>query len=149
MKLPFVPRGPRGVLLLAFVAVVVVALVVVRYAPFYLPPPAETALPLPDGAQAVFGYATLTNPLVRFVVVGRPVPSEPARLEGWRREGRDLVADPDAAVDGRLFTVDPAGLQRLDRFEETDLRYERFLVLLDDDREAWVYRLLPLPPELP
>ena len=122
---------------------------VVRYAPVYLPPAAADEAPLPEGPQDVFGYATLANPLVRFFVVGRPVTSEPARLEGWRRVDRDLLPDPEAAVDGRLFTVGREGLARLDRFEETGARYERMRVLLADGREAWVYRLLPLPPDLP
>ncbi len=123
----------------------------VRYAPIYLPPLTEEAAPLPeeDGPHHVFGYATLANPLVRLVVVGRPVPSAPARLEGWRREGRDMLPDADSMVDGRLFAVDRAGLYRLDRYEETGARYQRFRVVLEDGREAWVYRLLPLPPEMP
>ena len=46
----------------------------------------------PDGPARVFGFATLTNPLVRLVVMGRWVPAEPAQLRGWQRgDGRDIT----------------------------------------------------------
>ena len=116
---------------------------VVGFMPVYLPPLPDSAPPIPEGKALVFGYATLSNPVVRSVVVGRPVPSEAAALGGWTRMGRDLAAHPGAQVEGRVFAVSSAGLERLDRFEQTGLRYDRFLKTLDDGREAWVYRMLP------
>lgn len=111
----------------------------VRHAPFYLPPidvppaPAEARLP-------VFGYATLESPVIRFVVAGRVLPSEPAILNDYRREGRNIVAEDGARVKGVVFDVTPEVLTRLDRYERRGLRYERTLLQLADGRHAWVYR---------
>ena len=107
-------------------------------APFYLP--AAVVERPAEGPVAVFGYATLTSPVVRLLVVGRPTPSEPALLPGFRREGRDLAEDAEAAVAGRLFVVAPEGLSRLDRYERLGVVYERSLMTLADGRQAWVYR---------
>jgi hypothetical protein len=90
----------------------------------------------------VFGYATLANPAVRFVVIGAPVPSRPAVLTGFSRSGRNLTPEPAGEVAGRVFAVDARGLERLDRYEQTGLRYGRRLKELGDGTEAWVYRLI-------
>lgn len=116
---------------------------VVGFMPVYLPPLPEAAPEIPDGKALVFGYATLSNPVVRSVVVGRPVVSDPGALEGWTRMGRDLAAHPQGRVEGRVFAVSPRGLERLDRFEQTGLRYGRWLKQLEDGREVWVYRMIP------
>ena len=114
----------------------------VGHAPVYLPTLPEGAPPIPEGEARVFGYATLADPLVRLVVVGQPVRSTPAALPGWRREGRDLVPDPDAVTPGRVFSVAPEGLRRLDRYEQAGYRYGRTLKTLEDGTEVWVYGLL-------
>ncbi len=115
---------------------------VVSHAPVYLPTLPEGAPPLPDHETQVFGYATLADPLVRLVVVGEPVRSRPAALPEWRRVGRDLAPDRDAVTEGRVFTVSPQGLRRLDRYEQAGYRYSRTLKTLADGTEAWVYGLL-------
>ena len=115
---------------------------VVSQAPVYLPTLPSGAPPVPEGESRVFGYATLADPLVRLVVVGGPVRSDSATLPGWRREGRDLVRDPEAVTDGRVFSVDAEGLRRLDRYEQAGYRYHRVKKTLDDGSEAWVYGLI-------
>lgn len=114
----------------------------VSHAPVYLPALPAGAPPLPDEKTRVFGYATLADPLVRLVVVGRPVTSDAAGLPGWRRVGRDLAPDPEAVTQGRVFYVTPEGLRRLDRYEQTGFRYSRTKKMLDDGSPAWVYGLL-------
>ena len=128
-------------------AIVVAALAtgavgVVGHAPVYLPTLPSGAPPIPDEETRVFGYATLADPLVRLVVVGGPVRSQPAALPGWRREGRDLIRDPEAVTEGRVFTVSPDGLRRLDRYEQAGYRYHRTLKTLADGSEVWVYGLI-------
>ncbi len=115
---------------------------VIGRAPVYLPTLPSGAPAVPEGESRVFGYATLADPLVRFVVVGGPVRSERADLPGWRREGRDLVEDLEAVTTGRVFTVDAEGLRRLDRYEQAGYRYHRVKKPLADGTEAWVYGLI-------
>ena len=114
----------------------------IGHAPVYLPALPPGAPPLPDQETRVFGYATLADPLVRWVVVGRPVRSEGASLPGWRRVGRDLAPDLGAVTEGRVFVVSPEGLRRLDRYEQAGYRYSRTQKTLSDGSEAWVYGLL-------
>ena len=130
-------RGPRRVALL--LAVLVFAALTIRLAPPHLPPPTAFPPEVPDGPQLVFGYATLANAFVRYAVVGRAVPSEAAALTGWEREGRNLVVAPDGQVRGRLFSVSPEELTRLDRYERAGDRYRRLPLALNDGRTAWVY----------
>lgn len=105
--------------------------------------PAGLELQPATGEQRVFVYGTLRNPGVRWLVVGRPVPTEEAFLPDYRKQGLDITPAPGAGVQGELLTVQPPGLQRLDRYERLGIRYERFEATLDDGRRAWVYRLLP------
>ncbi len=121
----------------------VLALVVmVTRAPVYLPAHAPNAPPLPEEPAYVFGFATLTNPLVRLVVVGRPVPAEPAMLRGFTRNRRDLRDSPDMVLRGVRFRVTPEEMRRLDRYERAGQRYRRDLRTLEDGTRAWVYRLI-------
>lgn len=137
---------PSPRLLAALLALACLLALGIRLTPLHLPPLPEAAPVLPEGPQLVFGYATLANPLVRYAVVGRAVPSEPARLEGWQRSGRDLLLAPDGHVEGRVFSVSPEELRRLDRYEQAGPRYRRQALLLEDGRLAWVYTMLIAPP---
>mgnify|MGYP005748747919 FL=1 len=114
--------------------------------PVWLPPvtPAIVAAqPEPgQGPHRVFGYATLTNPLIRLAVVGRITPAQDAALAGFRREGRDMRPAPDGVLTGQVFAVDDAGLLRLDRYERLGVRYRRDPVTLADGSRAWAYRLI-------
>lgn len=105
-------------------------------------PPAQLEGPVEGpGPHRVFGYATLTSPVVRLAVTGRPAPSRPATLEGFRREGRDILPDPGAAVVGEVFVVSTEGLRRLDRYERLGELYRRERRVLSDGEAAWVYRM--------
>lgn len=119
---------------------------VVRHAPFYLPSidPAAVAAagPAASGPQRVFGYATLAWAPIRLLAAGRAIPSEPARLDGYRKVGRNIVPDPEEAVEGRVFAVTPSELHRLDRYERLGERYERKQMELAGGETAWVYRLI-------
>lgn len=135
-RTPF--RRRLALVLLPLVAVV--AVLAVRPAILF-PPPLPDALPVAyDARQAVFGYATLSNPLVRSVVVRRWVPSEPAQLSGYRQVGRDLAPMSGGVVEGRVFEVGPLELRRLDRYERLGDLYQRMQKDLDDGTRAWVYR---------
>lgn len=118
---------------------------VITRAPVYLPR-LEPGIPPPlEGENPVFGFATLTNPIVRFIVVGRHVPAEPAELRGWQRNRRDLRDAPDTVLAGVRFVVTADELLRLDRYEQTGRKYRRDLMTLEDGTEAWVYRLIGEP----
>ncbi len=106
-------------------------------------PPAGFELDPAAGEQQVFVYGTLRNPAVRWLVVGRPVPTEDAFLPDYRKQGLDLQPEPGAGVRGELLSVAPPGLRRLDRYERLGLRYERVEATLDDGRRVWIYRRLP------
>ena len=96
-----------------------------------------------EGRHEVFVYGTLRSGLVRWVVTGRRGDSEPAELEGFRREGLDLTEAPGERVEGEVIDVTAEELARLDRYERLGIRYERVALELTDGREVWVYRRLP------
>jgi gamma-glutamylcyclotransferase (GGCT)/AIG2-like uncharacterized protein YtfP len=98
---------------------------------------------LPDieeGEHAVFVYGTLRFAPVRWVVMGRAGETEPAMLEGFRRDGLDLTEAPGERVEGEVIVVDADELERLDRYERLGIRYERVPMRLAAGRTAWVYR---------
>lgn len=123
------------------VTLLVVFLMIWR-APVFLPALPAAAPDIPEEPQRIFGYATLSNALVRSVVADTWLPGEVAVLEGFERVGRHLREDPDAQVQGIVFTVSPAAFRRLDRYEQTGLRYVRDRKVMVDGGEAWVYRLI-------
>ena len=128
--------------LLGIALIVLMLWFMVVRAPVYLPRLDANAPPPPDDDVYVFGFATLTNPIVRLVVVGRLVPAEPATLRGWARYRRDLRETEHTLLDGVRFRVSPEELVRLDRYEQTGRKYRRDLMLLEDGEFAWVYRLI-------
>ena len=132
----------KPVTLIAVVVLLVGLWVLIARAPVYLPRLDPQAPPPPQSDSYVFGFATLTNPLVRFVVLGRHVPAEPAQLRGWQRHRRDLMDAPDTVLDGVRFRVSPEEMVRLDRYERTGRKYRRDLMVLEDGTQAWVYRLI-------
>ena len=132
----------KPVTLIAVVVLLVGLWVLIARAPVYLPRLDPQAPPPPQSDSYVFGFATLTNPFVRFVVLGRHVPAEPAQLRGWQRHRRDLRDAPDTVLDGVRFRVSPEEMVRLDRYERTGRKYRRDLMVLEDGTQAWVYRLI-------
>ncbi len=137
----------KGAAWLAGLVLFVALWLTIWHWPVYLPPvtPAmeQAQAGLDDGPYRVFGYATLTNPIVRLLVVGQPVPSSAARLPDMRRAGRDILPAPGVVLQGRVFETDDEGLLRLDRYERLGERYRRDVMTLDDGTTAWVYRRLP------
>jgi gamma-glutamylcyclotransferase (GGCT)/AIG2-like uncharacterized protein YtfP len=107
----------------------------------YTPPP--DLAPIAAGVpHRVFAYGTLRRPVVRWLVIGRHAPTEPAALAGYLRQGLDIVPQAGARTAGEVFVVDADELRRLDRYERLGVRYERLAVTLEDGSTAWVYRLL-------
>ncbi|KAA0013501.1 gamma-glutamylcyclotransferase [Billgrantia pellis] len=98
---------------------------------------------LPDiepGRHRVFVYGTLRLAPVRWVVMGRAGETQPAVIEGYRREALDLEASPEDRVRGEVIIVNAEELRRLDRYERLGIRYERVPMRLADGQLAWVYR---------
>jgi len=101
--------------------------------------PAHLSVIDPGREHKLFVYGTLTHSWVRWLVTGEQIESTAASLSGFRREGLDLVADPDAVTRGELLSVTPESLRRLDRYERLGIRYERILVPLTSGEQVWVY----------
>ncbi|WP_163575749.1 gamma-glutamylcyclotransferase family protein [Halomonas faecis] len=95
-----------------------------------------------SGTHEVFVYGTLRYAPVRWLVYGRVGDPETAVLEGYRRDGLDLIAAPEGRVEGLILEVSAKELARLDRYERLGMRYERREVSLSDGNRAWVYRRL-------
>lgn len=103
----------------------------------------DTTLDIDEEAtHRVFAFGTLRNHFVRSLIIRRYVPTEPARLDGYRRYGLDLLPDEDSYTEGVIFYVTPTQLRRLDRYERVGVKYERYLYTLEDGEYAWVYRLI-------
>jgi gamma-glutamylcyclotransferase (GGCT)/AIG2-like uncharacterized protein YtfP len=83
----------------------------------------------------LFVYGTLRDPACLEQVIGRRVPSRPARLLGYeRREAAYpyVVESPDGVVDGLLLDgLDDAALARLDRYEDEGRLYARRSVTVE------------------
>ena len=101
-------------------------------------------LPAIDSSRdhEVFVFGTLTQPWVRYIVMGRAGETEPAVLEGYEKEALDIRPSTDEEVEGQLLRVTPGELARLDRYERLGIRYERVKMTLADGTSAWVYRLI-------
>jgi gamma-glutamylcyclotransferase (GGCT)/AIG2-like uncharacterized protein YtfP len=117
--------------------------------PFGYNPTADLPTIEEDATYSVFVYGTLTQPWVRWLVMGRAGDSEPAKLPGFRREELDIKPAEGAVTKGEVITVDADELRALDRYERLGIRYERVELTLQNGKSAWVYRLMePIPLEL-
>lgn len=105
----------------------------------YQPP---ESLPVIDSQQEhrVFVYGTLRLKIVRWLVIGEHPPPQAALLPGYRRDGLNIVAAPDAMLEGKVLTVSTDQLRQLDRYERLGVRYRRISKLLADGSTAWVYQ---------
>jgi len=102
-----------------------------------------------DATYSVFVYGTLTQPWVRWLVMGSTGESEPAKLPGYRKEELDIKPTEGAVTEGEVITVDADELRALDRYERLGVRYERVVLTLQNGKSVWVYRLMePLMLEL-
>lgn len=97
----------------------------------------------PSRDHELFVFGTLQQPWVRYIVMGRAGDTEPAVLEGYRKEALDIEPEEGAEVEGKRLQVSPEELARLDRYERLGIRYERVRMTLADGTSVWVYRLLP------
>ena len=134
-------RGLWGLLALLLAALLYIGLMwfsPLGYAPPEDLPPIDT-----QRSHQVFAYGTLTQPWVRWLVMGSAGAPREAHLPGYRREGLDGVPDPGAVTEGVVFAVTPAELARLDRYERLGVRYARLEKTLGSGEAAWVYRRLP------
>lgn len=111
----------------------------VLFSPFTYERPAELA-PIAAGEHRVFVYGTLRHAPIRWLVYGRAGDPEEATLEGFRRDGLDLVPAPGGLVEGLMLRVEADELARLDRYERLGVRYERTRVDLTNGMRVWVYR---------
>lgn len=110
--------------------------------PFGYNPPENLPAIDEDATYSVFVYGTLTEPWVRWLVMGRAGDSEPAKLPGFRKDELDLKPAPGAVTEGEVITVNADELRALDRYERLGVRYERVELTLQDGDSAWVYRLM-------
>lgn len=110
--------------------------------PWLFQPPLD--LPALDDREThqVFAYGTLKSPFVRLVVTRRISQGEAAQLEGFERQGLDIVRSEGAVTEGILFQVSVDELRRLDRYERLGIRYQRKELELRDGQVAWVYQLI-------
>ncbi|MBP0047841.1 gamma-glutamylcyclotransferase [Marinobacterium sp. AK62] len=99
----------------------------------------------PTEEYRVFVYGTLTRSWVRWLVTGEYISTRPAQLEGYYRDGLNLIPKADARTEGQLMLVSGENLLDLDRYERLGIRYERTQMMLSDGRSAWVYTRLALP----
>lgn len=110
--------------------------------PFGYNPTIELPVIDEEATYTVFVYGTLTQPWVRWLVMGRAGEGEPARLPGFKKEELDIKPAPGAVTEGQVITVDADELRALDRYERLGVRYERVELSLKNGESAWVYRLM-------
>ena len=102
-----------------------------------LPPIAE------EKTHRVFAYGTLRQPFVRWLVIGRLPPTQPATLPGYNsKRGLDLEPKNGTQTPGDVFLVDAEELRRIDRYERLGVRYQRNRLQLSSGKTAWVYQRL-------
>jgi gamma-glutamylcyclotransferase (GGCT)/AIG2-like uncharacterized protein YtfP len=110
--------------------------------PFGYNPTGEMPEISEDQTYSVFVYGTLTQPWVRWLVMGRAGDSAPAKLPGFQKEELDIRPESGAVTNGEVITVNADELRALDRYERLGVRYERVELALKSGESAWVYRLM-------
>lgn len=134
----------RGLLSIGLLAVALVFyLWFTLLSPFGYQPPENQVILEENQSHSLFVFGTLRQPWVRWLVMGRAGDTEPAVLEGYRKQALDITPETGARVAGEVIEVDTGELARLDRYERLGVRYERIAMELADGRTAWVYRRLP------
>ena len=91
-----------------------------------------------ERTERVFAYVTLKNPILRSVICGCLVPTSPALLEEYNKQGLTIVPDENSNVQGQIFYVSDWELAWFDRYERMPKRYRREQVEVDG-LSAWVY----------
>jgi len=126
----------------AGIAMLVAWLWLIFFSPWGYSPPADLQ-PIKEGTiHQVFVYGTLRQPVVRWLVIGRATPASSATLPNFRKQGLNLIPQPNAQTPGDVLVVDAEELRRLDRYERLGVRYERRMLTLEEGMTAWVYTRL-------
>lgn len=107
----------------------------------YVPPPDLIAI-AQDEKHRVFAYGTLRQPVVRWLVIGRVTCTQPATLQGFRKQGLNLMPLAGMQTRGETFMVNAEELRRIDRYERLGVRYQRSRARLASGTTAWVYQRL-------
>lgn len=89
----------------------------------------------------VFVYGTLMNPAVRRMILGHSGTTYSNVLEGYRKEGLNIVEDSSYEVDGVTFEVTKDELASLDHYEGVAHGvYKRIAITLKDGEKAIAYQ---------
>ncbi|MGM0769121.1 MAG: gamma-glutamylcyclotransferase family protein [Pseudomonadota bacterium] len=132
-------------LVVAFVAMIALAigyLWLTFASPFGYNPPDNLPAIDDDATYSVFVYGTLTEPWVRWLVMGRAGQGETAQLPGFRKDQLDIKPVAGAVTEGEIIEVNAEELRALDRYERLGIRYERVELELKNGETVWVYRLM-------
>ncbi|HEY9017443.1 gamma-glutamylcyclotransferase family protein [Thiomicrospira sp.] len=112
----------------------------------FVSPFGYTPKPIDDlseqASYRVFAYGTLTNPVIRWLIIHQRVDTQPAQLRDYHQVGLDVYARKGALTEGLVFEVDAKALRKLDRYERVGERYKRVKLNLADGSQAWVYQRL-------
>lgn len=95
-----------------------------------------------QASYRVFAYGTLTNPVIRWLIIHQQVETQSAQLRDYHQDGLDVHARKGAVTEGLVFEVNAKALRKLDRYERVGERYERVKMSLADGSQAWVYQRL-------
>ena len=95
-----------------------------------------------QASYRVFAYGTLTNPVIRWLIIHKQVETQPAQLRDYHQDGLDVHARKGAVTEGQVFEVNAEDLRKLDRYERVGERYKRVRMSLTDGSQAWVYQRL-------
>src|SRR5262249_40910889 len=92
--------------------------------------------------ERLFVYGSLLDAAERRSLLGRAIPSRPARLPGFERGRRRhyyVLRREGSAVDGAIIEgLDQRDLATLDRYEEVPSLYTRERIAIDGV-ECWIY----------
>jgi gamma-glutamylcyclotransferase (GGCT)/AIG2-like uncharacterized protein YtfP len=89
--------------------------------------------------ETIFVYGTLTNPIIRMYACWCLTESQTAVLAGYSKTGLNIVPDEEDVVVGKIITVSPTELARIDRYENTPENYQRNRIELNGEL-VWVYQ---------
>jgi len=98
----------------------------------------------PGRTESVFVYGTLMNPTIRLFACRCRTGAEPATLDGFVRDGRNILPTDEGSVAGYIIRVTPEELRNLDRYERVPTKYSRITVEIDAVTH-WAYVLTGTP----
>jgi gamma-glutamylcyclotransferase (GGCT)/AIG2-like uncharacterized protein YtfP len=111
------------------------SLLVFLLAGFLLSPPK-----LKPNDHSVFVYGTLKYPIIRNVVCLCRSETNKVSLPDFKKDGLNIVPSVGDRVEGRIIYVSEKELDRLDRYENTPIKYRREEILIGGT-EHFVYLL--------